>query len=86
MSNFLGSFFYVLTGNFILFFENIVVSAHLSTAVAWREKICKHFAFYKYFCLVLGLLKSRIWKKNLWRALGENPILSFFTIRLGYSQ
>ena len=33
---------------------------HLSTAIAWREKICKHFVFYKYFCLILGLLKSRI--------------------------
>ena len=37
--------------------------AHLSTAVAWREKICKHFVFYKYFSLVLGLLKSRILEK-----------------------
>ena len=37
---------------------------HLSTAVAWREKICKRFVFHKYFCLVLGLLKSRISKKS----------------------
>ena len=35
-------------------------SAHLSTAVAWREKKFKHFVFYKHFCLILGLLKSRI--------------------------
>jgi hypothetical protein len=39
--------------------------AHLSTAVAWREKKFKHFVFYEYFCLVLGLLKSRISKKIL---------------------
>ena len=38
--------------------------SHLSTGVTWREKICKHFVFYKYFCLVLGLLKSRISKKS----------------------
>ena len=36
---------------------------HLSTAVAWREKKFKHFVFYKYFSLVLGLLKSRILEK-----------------------
>ena len=36
---------------------------HLCTAVAWREKKSKHFVFYKYFCLVLELLKSRISKK-----------------------
>jgi hypothetical protein len=35
-----------------------------STAVAWREKKFKHFVFYKYFSLVLGLLKSRISEKN----------------------
>ena len=33
---------------------------HLSTAVAWREKKFKHFVFNKYFCLVLGVLKSKI--------------------------
>ena len=33
---------------------------HLCTAVAWREKVYKHFVFFKYFCLVLGLLKSRM--------------------------
>ena len=38
---------------------NITNSAHLCTAVAWREKKFKHFIFYKCFCLVLGLLKSR---------------------------
>ena len=37
--------------------------AHLSTAVAWREKKFKHFVFNKYFCLVLGVLKSKISKK-----------------------
>ena len=37
--------------------------SHLSTAVAWREKKCKHFVFYKYFFLVLGLLKSKISEK-----------------------
>ena len=36
---------------------------HLSTAVAWREKKCKHFVFNKYFSLVLGVLKSKISKK-----------------------
>ena len=40
------------------------ISSHLSTAVAWREKKYKHFVFNKYFCLVLGLLKSRISKKS----------------------
>ena len=39
--------------------------SHLSTAVAWRGKKSKHFVFYKYFCLILGLLKSRILKKSL---------------------
>ena len=38
-------------------------AAHLSTAVAWREKKSKHFVFNKYFSLVLGLLKSRISEK-----------------------
>ena len=37
--------------------------SHLSTAVAWREKKCKHFVFNKYLSLVLGLLKSRILEK-----------------------
>ena len=36
---------------------------HLSTAAAWREKKFKHFVFNKYFCLVLGVLKSKISKK-----------------------
>jgi hypothetical protein len=39
--------------------------SHLSTAVAWREKNFKHFVFYKYFSLVLGLLKSKISEKSL---------------------
>ena len=39
--------------------EEILHSPHLSTAVAWREKICKHFVFNKYFSLVLGVLKSK---------------------------
>ena len=38
-------------------------TSHLSTVVAWREKKIKHFVFYKYFSLVLGLLKSRISEK-----------------------
>ena len=33
--------------------------------VAWREKKSKHFVFNKYFCLVLGVLKSKISKKSL---------------------
>ena len=41
-----------------------VYKPHLSTAVAWREKKCKHFVFNKYFSLVLELLKSRISEKN----------------------
>ena len=44
-------------------YHNLTYGTHLSTAVAWREKICKHFVFYKYFSLVLGLLKSRISEK-----------------------
>jgi hypothetical protein len=40
-------------------------SPHLSTDVAWREKKFKHFVFYKYFSLVLGLLKSRISEKTI---------------------
>ena len=56
---------------------------HLSTAVAWREKKFTHFAFNKYFCLVLGLLKSRISEK-INQLLLTNSILNFFTIRLGY--
>ena len=39
--------------------------AHLSTAVAWGEKKSKHFVFNKHFCLVLGVLKSKISKKSL---------------------
>ena len=42
-----------------------VLSSHLSTAVAWREKKFKHFVFNNYFCLVLGVLKSKISKKSL---------------------
>ena len=41
------------------------VKAHLSTAVAWREKKFKLFVFYKYFSLVLGLLKSKISEKTI---------------------
>ena len=37
--------------------------SHLSTAVAWREKISKYFVYNKYFFLVLGVLKSEISKK-----------------------
>ena len=42
---------------------NDLFFSHLSTAVAWREKKFKHFVFNKYFCLVLGVLKSKISKK-----------------------
>ena len=42
-----------------LWAEVKAVYTHLSTAVAWREKICKHFVFNKYFSLVLGVLKSK---------------------------
>ena len=42
---------------------DLVGTPHLSTAVAWREKKFKHFVFNKYFCLVLGVLKSKISKK-----------------------
>ena len=45
-------------------FSSRILSPHLSTAIAWREKKCKHFVFNKYFSLVLGLLKSRISEKN----------------------
>ena len=40
------------------------LSSNLSTAIAWREKITKHFVFNKYFSLVLGILKSKISKKS----------------------
>ena len=50
---------------------------HLSKAVAWREKKFKHFVFYKYFCLVLGLLKSRISKKSN-EGLGRKLDLKLF--------
>ena len=43
--------------------EESRIKSHLSTAVAWREKKYKHFVFYKYFSLVLGLLKSKISEK-----------------------
>ena len=38
---------------------------HLSTDVAWIQKKFKHFVFYKYFSLVLGLLKSKISEKTI---------------------
>ena len=38
--------------------------SHLSTAVAWREKKCKHLSLTNIFlCYVLGLLKSRTSEK-----------------------
>ena len=40
-----------------------LLNSHLSTAVAWREKKFKHFVLNKYFCLTLGVLKSKISKK-----------------------
>ena len=45
-------------------FSAIICATHLSTAVASREKKFQHFVFNKYFCLVLGVLKSRISKKS----------------------
>ena len=52
-------------GTFKLFFtKHFLEFLHtIHTAVAWREKKCKHFGFYKYFSLVLGLLESRISEK-----------------------
>ena len=54
-----------------------IYAAHLSTAVAWREKKFKHFVFYKYFSLVLGLLKSRISEK-INQALLRKPDFKLF--------
>ena len=51
--------------------------SHLFTAVARREFFFKHFEFYKYFCLILGLLKSRISKQSF-KPLGRKPDLNFF--------
>ena len=48
-----------------MFDLKMMVKTHLSTDVAWREKKFKHFVFYKYFSLVLGLLKSRISEKTI---------------------
>jgi hypothetical protein len=56
---------------------NLSYCAHLSTVVAWREKIPKHFVFYKYFCLVLGLLTSKISKKSV-EGLGRKPDFNYF--------
>ena len=53
---------------------------HLSTAVAWREKNSKHFVSCKYFCLILGLLKSRISKKSL-EGLGRKLDFKLFSLR-----
>ena len=56
------------TSKFVFFFllsKILCTVSHLSTAVAWREKICKHFVFNKYFSLVLGVLKSKISKKSI---------------------
>ena len=47
--------------SYVIQFE--VYDPQLSTAVAWREKKSKRFVFNKYFCLVLGVLKSKISKK-----------------------
>jgi hypothetical protein len=37
----------------------LTYSSHLSTAIAWREKNCKHFVFYKYFSLVPEFQKKQ---------------------------
>ena len=47
---------------------------HLSTAVAWREKNSKHFVSCKYFCLILGLLKSRISPSDIKSERSHNEI------------
>ena len=47
----------------MFFYTICIYNAQLSTAVAWREKKSKRFVFNKYFCLVLGVLKSKISKK-----------------------
>ena len=55
-----------------------VMNTHISTAVAWREKITKHFVFYEYFCLILGLINSRISEKSI-QGLGRK--LDFKTFK-----
>ena len=52
--------------NFRTFFCKVIsrTDAHLSSAVAWREKKSKHFVFNQYFSLGLGVLKSKISKKS----------------------
>ena len=42
-----------------------------------ERKIYKHFVFYKYFCLVLGLLKSRISEKTI-KPLLNKPDFKLF--------
>ena len=54
----------------------MTMPTHLSTAVAWREKKSKHCVFYKYFSLVIGLLKSKISEKSL------GPFLSKLDFKL----
>ena len=55
---------------------------HLSTSVAWRVKMFKCFFFYKYFCLVLGLLKSRVSKKSV-EGLGRKLDFKHFHYKVG---
>ena len=55
----------------------VLIFSHLSTAVDWREKMFKHFVFYKYFSLVLGLLKYRISEK-INQALLRKPDFRLF--------
>ena len=66
------------THTFMVSFRESISSSHLSTAVAWREKKCKHFVFNKYFSLVLGVLKSKISKKSLL------PLLRTLNFKLFY--
>jgi hypothetical protein len=55
--------------------------------LAWREKKVQAFCILQIFLPDKGQLNSRFFfKKNLLRALGENPFLSIFIIRLGYSR
>jgi hypothetical protein len=42
-----------------------IKGTHLGTDVVWREKIYNNLVFYKYFCLGLGLPRSRISKKSV---------------------
>ena len=63
------TFWYISVSNTIAFLQFpkmlCLINPQLSTAVPWREKICKHFVFYKSFFMLFGLLKSRISEKTI---------------------